>query len=82
MFFQDPEAVFANLARALPRVGGCIRLLAGPRSKSEWVTDVLGAAVAQLGRAPELGPPGAPGPFAFADGDRLTRLITAGGSGT
>jgi hypothetical protein len=32
-----------------------------------------------LGRAPDLGAPGAPGPFALADGDRLTRLLKGGG---
>jgi hypothetical protein len=47
--------------------------------KSEWIAVALGAAVARLGRAPDLGAPGAPGPFAFADGARLTRLIEAGG---
>jgi len=26
-----------------------------------------------------VGPPGAPGPFAFADGERLTRVVKAGG---
>ena len=28
---------------------------------------------------PDLGPPGAPGPFAFADGDRLEQTIQSGG---
>ena len=32
-----------------------------------------------VGRAPDLGAPGAPGPFAFADGDRLTQLLAEGG---
>jgi hypothetical protein len=32
-----------------------------------------------LGRSPQLGTPGAPGPWAFADGDRLRRLLTTGG---
>ena len=30
-------------------------------------------------RVPNLGPPGTPGPFAFADGNRLERAIHAGG---
>jgi SAM-dependent methyltransferase len=79
MFFEDPEAAFANLARAL-RPGGRLAFVAwqDPLS-SEWIALALGAAVAHLGRAPELGTPGAPGPWAFADGDRLTRLVTEGG---
>ena len=47
--------------------------------KNQWVVVAFGAAVAALGRAPDLGAPGAPGPFAFADGDRLTQLLTGGG---
>ena len=47
--------------------------------KSQWVVVAFGAAVAALGRAPDLGAPGAPGPFAFADGDRLTQLLADGG---
>jgi SAM-dependent methyltransferase len=79
MFFEDPEAAFANLARAL-RPGGRLVFVAWQDPlNSEWIAVALGAAVAQLGRAPQLGSPGAPGPWAFADGDRLTRLITKGG---
>jgi SAM-dependent methyltransferase len=79
MFFEDPQAAFANLAGAL-RPGGRLAFVC-PQDplKSEWVAVALGAAVATLGRAPDLGPPDAPGTFAFADGDRLTRLLAAGG---
>ena len=79
MFFEDPEAAFGNLARAL-RPGGRLALVCWQHPlKSEWIATALGAAVAALGKPPDLGAPGAPGPFAFADGDRLHRLITAGG---
>jgi SAM-dependent methyltransferase len=79
MFFEDPETAFANLAHAL-RPGGRLVFVAWQDPlNSEWIAVALGAAVAQLGRAPQLGTPGAPGPWAFADGDRLTRLITTGG---
>ncbi len=79
MFFEDPEAAFANLARALEPGGRLVFVCWQDPRKSEWVAAALGAVVAKLGRAPDLGPPGAPGAFAFADGDRLTRLLTAGG---
>jgi SAM-dependent methyltransferase len=79
MFFDDPEAAFANLARAL-RPGGRLAFVCWQdRLKSEWVATALGAVVPLLGRPPELGTPGAPCPWAFADGDRLERLLTAGG---
>jgi SAM-dependent methyltransferase len=79
MFFDDPEAAFANLARAL-RPGGRL-VFACPQDplRSEWVRIAFGAAVGALGRAPDLGPAGAPGPFALANGDRLARLLTAAG---
>ena len=79
MFFDDPQAAFTNLARAL-RPGGRLAFVC-PQDplKSEWVAVALGAAVAVLGRPPELGAPGTPGAFALADGDRLTQLLTAGG---
>jgi SAM-dependent methyltransferase len=79
MFFENPQAAFTNLARAL-RAGGRLAFVC-PQDplKNQWVVVAFGAAVAALGRAPDLGAPGAPGPFAFADGDRLTQLLTGGG---
>ena len=79
MFFDDTEAAFANLARALRPGGRLVFVCWQDPLKSEWVAVAVGAAVATLGRAPDLGPPGAPGPFALADSDRLTQLLTAGG---
>jgi SAM-dependent methyltransferase len=79
MFFAHPEAAFANLTRAL-RPGGRLAFVCWQDPlKSEWIAVALGAAVAVLGQPPDLGAPGAPGPFAFGDGDRLTQLVTAGG---
>jgi hypothetical protein len=37
------------------------------------------AAVIAFGRPPDLGAPGAPGPFAFADDDRLRDVVNAAG---
>jgi len=79
MFFEDPEAAFANLARAL-RPGGRLAFVCWQHPlQSEWIATAFGAAVATLGQPPNLGAPGAPGPFAFADADRLRLLLTAGG---
>ena len=79
MFFEDPEAAFANLARALRSGGRLVFVCWQDPLKSEWVAVALGAAVTALGRAPDLGPPSAPSPFALADGDRLTRLLNGCG---
>ena len=78
MFFQDPEAAFANLGRAL-RPGGRLAIVCPhDPSKTEWVAVAFAAAAPHVG-IPDLGPPGAPGPFAFADGDRLRRVLQVGG---
>jgi SAM-dependent methyltransferase len=78
MFFADPEAAFANLARAT-RPGGRLAVVcpADPL-QSEWIAIAFGAAAQHVG-LPDLGPPGAPGTFAFADGERLERTIRASG---
>ena len=79
MFFEDPEAAFANLARAL-RSGGRLAFVC-PQDplKSEWVTVALGAAIQATGRPPDLGAPGAPGPFSLGDEDRIVRLLRSAG---
>ena len=79
MFFDDPVAAFANLRRAL-RPGGRLAVVAwqGP-FESEWTAVAVKVAIAQFGRPPDLGEPGGPGPFAFADGDRFRSVVTEGG---
>jgi len=78
MFFDDPDAAFANLGRAV-RPGGRLAVVCpNDPLQSEWVTIAFGAAAPHVG-LPDVGPPGTPGPFAFADGDRLERTIRTGG---
>ena len=81
MFFDDPVAAFANLRRALRR-GGRLAVVAwqGP-FESEWTTVAVNVAIAHFGRPPDLGEPGGPGPFAFADGDRFRSVVKQGGFG-
>jgi ubiquinone/menaquinone biosynthesis C-methylase UbiE len=79
MFFAGPEAAFGNLAQALRPGGRLVFVCPQEPLKSEWVAVAFRAAIAAVGRAPDLGPPGAPGPFALADRDRLTRLLTGAG---
>ena len=78
MFFEDPEAAFANLARAV-RSGGRLAMVAWEDIlKSEWII-VPGAAAAEHVGFPDMGPPGAPGPYAFADGERLRKILEGAG---
>ena len=75
MFFDDPQAAFANLAGAL-RPGGRLAFACWQDLfHNEWML-VPGAAAAQHVGLPEM-QPGAPGPFALADADRVERLLAS-----
>jgi SAM-dependent methyltransferase len=78
MFFDDPDAGFANLARAL-RSGGRLAFTA-PQGldRNEWIM-VAGAAAAPHIGMPEGIAPGAPGPLGLADPDRTTRILEGAG---
>ena len=78
MFFADPQAAFANLARAVRPQGRLVFVCWQDPSKIEWAALAIGAAARHLG-PPDFGPPGAPGPFAMADGTRLRRVVEAAG---
>lgn len=79
MFFDDPVAAFVNLRHSL-RPSGRLAVVAwqGP-FESEWTTVAVKVAIAHFGHPPDLGAPGGPGPFAFADGDRFRSVVTKGG---
>lgn len=78
MFFDDPVAAFTNLAGAL-RPGGRLAFTCWQDLFSnEWFAVPAAAIVAHVG-APEPPEPGAPGPFAFADASRVSKLLAASG---
>jgi SAM-dependent methyltransferase len=78
MFFADPPAAFANIRRAF-RPGGRLAFVCW-RSLGEnpWMTVPFMAAASLLPPQAPL-PPDAPGPFAFADRDRLLGILRAAG---
>jgi SAM-dependent methyltransferase len=78
MFFDDPVAAFANLHRATAP-GGRLSFVAWQAAPlNEWVLTAILAMLPHVGM-PELPPPGAPGPFAFADEDHLRGVVTGSG---
>lgn len=78
MFFEDPVAAFANMARAL-KPGGRMAFAAwAPPQQVPWFSIPVGAAVARLGK-PAPTDPTAPGPMAFQDPDRVMRMMGAAG---
>lgn len=79
MFFADPVAAFANLGLAL-RPGGRVGFVCWRDiSENPWATLPLEAALPHLATAPEPPVPGAPGPFAFAEGSRMRDILERAG---
>ncbi len=79
VFFEEPQVAFANLRTAL-RPGGRLGFVCwrGPL-QSQWIAVATAAIAPVLKRAPAMAEPGVPGPYAFADGDRLRGVLVASG---
>ena len=78
MFFADPAAAFANLGTAL-RPGGRLAFVCWrPLAENPWMGVPLKAAMSRLAPPPPPDPL-APGPFAFADPERIASVLAAAG---
>ncbi|UOM35583.1 class I SAM-dependent methyltransferase [Acuticoccus sp. I52.16.1] len=78
MFFADPVAAFANIARAM-RPGGRLAFAAwGDFAGNPWFHVPRDAAIARLGPS-ERAAPREPGPFAFETLDDPVAILTAAG---
>jgi len=78
MFFDDPIAAFANLRKAL-RPGGRLTFACWRAARDNpWAMVPLQAAYKHI---PKMDPvdPEAPGPYAFADADRVRRILEGAG---
>lgn len=78
MFFDGPEAAFANLARALKPRGRLAFVCWRGIAENPLMSTPM-AAAARHAEPPPPPTPGAPGPFAFADPDRVRRLLSGAG---
>src|SRR4051794_36215939 len=78
MFFDDPAAAFANLRKALVKDGRLVFVCWRTFKENEWAFAPYQAA---LGLLPPQEPmdPHAPGPFAFADRERLLSVLEQAG---
>ena len=78
MFFDDPVAAFGNLRAAL-KPGGRVAFV-GWRAAREnaWVKVPVSIVGAHVPLPPPAGPD-EPGEFAFADGERVRRILTGAG---
>lgn len=80
MFFADPAAAFANLARSL-RPGGRLAIVV-PRAPQDdpWTATALAAAAPYLGAA-DVDALNEFGAYVFADGAQLDRVLAGAGFG-
>jgi SAM-dependent methyltransferase len=77
MFFDDPHAAFANLVRWLQPGGLFAFAVWGRPSDNPWMTSVR-EVVARVIEMPQTDPE-APGPFRYADSDKLLALLDRAG---
>jgi SAM-dependent methyltransferase len=78
MFFADPVAAFANLRKALAPAGRLVFACWRNFELNGWAWEPMQAARPLL-PPQEPADPFAPGPFAFADGGRLRRILQDAG---
>jgi SAM-dependent methyltransferase len=78
MFFDNPAAAFANIRTALAAAGRLAFVCWTPPHDNPWLTVPVAAARPHMPPQPETDP-NAPGPFAFADPDRVRSILTQAG---
>ncbi len=79
MFFDEPQAAFSNLFRWLKPGGQFAFAVWGPPADNEWIVAVRDI-VASLVDIPRPDPE-APGPFRYAQEQKLIKLLQAAGFG-
>ena len=78
MFFDDPVAAFGNIRQALVPGGRLAFTCWQELLLNEWITVPAAAALEHV-PMPDLGGPGGPGPFSFADQQRITTVLVEAG---
>jgi SAM-dependent methyltransferase len=78
MFFDDPVAAFANMARATRPGGRLAMVVWAPLPEQQWMVLPVAAALPHLG-VPDGGAEGRSGMFAFADPERTAEVLGAAG---
>ena len=81
MFFSEPSAAFSHLRKSLRAGGRCVFVCWRTPRDNAWAMTPLAAARQALDITPPQSDPNAPGPFAFADEERLQTILSAAGFG-
>ncbi len=82
MFYSDPVAAFANVRRALTPAGRLSFVCWQAALANEWMTLPAMAVMSVTNAPPAMPEPGAPGPFALCDADRVRSILTGAGFAT
>lgn len=77
MFFDDPVAAFAHMRRSLKPGGRLAFVCWRSASENDWVRLPMGAIEGIVPLPPP--DPKAPGPFAFGDRERVSRILISAG---
>jgi len=81
MFFSQPSRAFSHLRKSLRKGGRCVFVCWRAPRDNVWAMTPLSAARAAMGVTPTPADPDAPGPFAFADEERLRAILLDAGFG-
>lgn len=79
MFFSQPSQAFRHLRRSLRTGGRCVFVCWRAPRDNAWAMAPLSAARTAMGVTPAPADPDAPGPFAFADEERLRAILSGAG---
>jgi len=81
MFFSQPSPAFSHLRTSLRAGGRCAFVCWRMPRDNPWAMAPLSAARTAMGITPPPSDPNAPGPFAFADEQRLRAILSSAGFG-
>jgi len=79
MFFSQPSKAFGHLRKSLRTGGRCVFVCWRTPRDNPWAMAPLSAARAAMGVTAPRADPYAPGPFAFADEERLSGILSDAG---
>jgi SAM-dependent methyltransferase len=79
MFFGEPLPAFRHLRKSLRAGGRCVFVCWRTPRDNTWAMTPLSAARSAMGVTPAPADPHAPGPFAFADEDRVRGILSGAG---
>jgi SAM-dependent methyltransferase len=79
MFFSHPSPAFSHMRKSLRAGGRCVFVCWRTPRDNPWAMTPLSAARTAMSVTPAPADPNAPGPFAFADEERLRAILSGAG---